>query len=100
MEMTDSADRKVVNTDGSSYLGNEFGSGGDGPMDPRIAKLEADVDNIKTNIGDMKVDNRASFGKIDTDIRDLRSTERTSFLWLLAALFGLAGLIAKGFDWI
>lgn len=62
-------------------------------METRIAKLESDVDHIKTNIGDIK-----------TDIKELRNHQRTDFRTLFGALIiaglGLASLMAKGFGWL
>ena len=68
------------------------GSGGDG-VEARIARVESDVKNIFIHLGDIK-----------TDIRELRSDIKTDFRILWGALFvatiGLAGLLAKGFEWI
>jgi hypothetical protein len=62
-------------------------------MGPRIAKLEAAVDHIQKDIGDIKL-----------DIRSLRDNARTDFRLLFGALIlaalGLAGIMARGFHWL
>ena len=69
------------------------GAGGGSGMEPRVARLESDVENIKNNIGDIKL-----------DIREIRKKTDLQFLitWggLIAVALGLAGVMAKGFKWI
>lgn len=69
------------------------GSGGGDRMEARVAKLESDVENIKANVSDIKA-----------DIRGLRDKLDRQFLvtWggLIAAVLGLAWLMAKGFKWL
>ena len=48
--------------------------GGEPPMESRIARLEADVDNINTNIADIK-----------TDIRELRNQGK----WMISVIGGI-----------
>jgi hypothetical protein len=70
---------------------------GSGPHDPgmeaRIAKLEAHVEHIQRDIGEIK-----------TDLRDIRRALETDFRLifgaLIAASLGLAGVMAKGFHWL
>ncbi|MBB5047522.1 hypothetical protein HNR60_002279 [Rhodopseudomonas rhenobacensis] len=61
-------------------------------MGPRIAKLEAAVEHIQRDIGDIK-----------TDLRTLRDNARGDFRLLFGAIIsvavGMAGLMAKGFHW-
>lgn len=62
-------------------------------MDARIAKLEANVDHIQSDIADLKEDVRG--------IRaDMRSDFRLLFGALIAVALGLAGLMAHGFKWL
>jgi len=79
--------QRVIN-----QYGNGGGSGGDG-VESRIARVESDVKNIFIHLGDIKI-----------DIRELRSDIKTDFRILWGALFvatiGLAGMLAKGFEWI
>lgn len=42
--------------DGSDQQANNSGGGGGMSLEPRVAKLESDVENIKVNIADMKKD--------------------------------------------
>jgi hypothetical protein len=62
-------------------------------MEPRIAKLEAAVDHIQRDIGDIKI-----------EVRTLRENARTDFRVLFGALIfatiGLAGMMAHGFHWL
>lgn len=68
-------------------------SGGGGGMEARIAKLETDVEYIKRDMGEIKVDVK--------DLRvDLRVDFRTLFGALIIAALGLAALMAHGFGWI
>ena len=71
---------------------NGGGGGGDN-MEARIAKLESDVKHIDGNLVRMW-----------DDLRELRTDIKTDFRILWGALFvatiGLAGLLAKGFEWI
>jgi hypothetical protein len=58
-----------------------------------IAKLEAHIEHIRSDIG-----------KIKNDIRKIKRHDRTDFRLLFGALIfvalGLAGIMAKGFHWI
>ncbi len=72
--------------------------GGDGGgtfngMEARVAKLEAAIEHIQTDIADIK-----------GDVRSLRDNARTDFRVLFGAVIavalGLAALMAKGFHWV
>lgn len=70
--------------------------GGDGTfdgMEARVAKLEAAMEHIERDVGDIK-----------TDIRGLRGDQKSDFRLLFGALItvalGLAALMAKGFGWL
>lgn len=69
------------------------GSGYDGGMEARVAKLEALAEST---------DRRLT--TVEQDIRGLRSDQRQDFriTWggLIAAVLALAGLMAKGFNWL
>ena len=82
-------DTKRVTTENDNSGGS---IGGDG-VEARIARVESDFKNILIQLGDIK-----------TDIRELRRYIKTDFRILWGALFvatiGLAGLLAKGFEWI
>jgi hypothetical protein len=62
-------------------------------MGARIAKLEAAVEHIERDIGDIK-----------TELRGLRGEARVDFRLLFGAIIavalGIAGLMAKGFHWL
>lgn len=62
-------------------------------MEPRVAKLEANVEHIQKDIAEIK-----------TDIRGLRDSLWSHFLIVFGAIIfvalGLAGLMARGFKWL
>jgi hypothetical protein len=62
-------------------------------MEPRVAKLEAAVEHIQQDIGEIK-----------SDVRTLRDNARSDFRILFAAIIavavGLAGMMARGFHWL
>jgi hypothetical protein len=62
-------------------------------MEPRVAKLEAAVEHIQQDIGEIK-----------SDVRTLRDNARSDFRILFAAVIavalGLAGMMARGFHWL
>jgi len=62
-------------------------------MEPRVAKLEAAVEHIRRDIGDIK-----------SDVRALRDNARSDFRFLFGAVIavalGLAGMMARGFHWL
>jgi hypothetical protein len=62
-------------------------------MEMRVAKLEASVEYIQRDIGDIKIEVRGLRA-------DARSDFRLLFGALIAAVLALAGLMAKGFHWI
>jgi hypothetical protein len=69
-------------------------SGGDGSgIESRVAKIEAAIEHIQTDIADMK-----------TEIRSLRQDAKGDFRVLFGAIIavalGIAGLMAKGFHWL
>jgi hypothetical protein len=62
-------------------------------MEARVAKLEAAVEHIRTDVADIK-----------GDVRSLRDNARGDFRVLFGAVItvalGLAALMAKGFHWL
>lgn len=68
------------------------GDGGGGDMQARVAKLESDVEHIKTTLKEIK-----------EDVREIKRDARTDFRFLFGAIItaslGLAGMMAKGFHW-
>ena len=66
-------------------------AGGDG-MDARIAKLESDVGHMRTDIQEIK-------GDVKEIKKDAREDFRTVCALIIAAVLGLAALMAKGFKW-
>jgi hypothetical protein len=69
------------------------GGGDDRGMEARIARLEAATAHVEKDIGDVK-----------TELRALRSDQRSDFrlTWgaVIAVALGLAALMAKGFGWL
>lgn len=68
------------------------GNGGGDDMLVRVAKLESDVEHIKTALKDIK-----------EDLREIKRDARTDFRMLFGAIItvalGLAALMSKGFHW-
>ena len=81
-----------VTQDGRGFDGGS-GGGNNGAMEARVAKLEASMEYIQREIGEIK-----------TDVRQIKDHARTDFRMLFGALIavalGLAGLMAKGFHWL
>jgi hypothetical protein len=61
-------------------------------MEARVAKLEASVAHIERDIAEIKL-----------DLREIRQEFRQEFkivyAFIITATLGLAGLMAKGFQW-
>ena len=74
-------------------LEKEKGSsgGGGGNMEARIAKLESDVENIKSNTSEMNTEIRNMRSRNDKDFRILVSMQFTTIL-------GIVGLLVKIFS--
>lgn len=66
------------------------GGGDNGGMDmtERIVRVEENVKALDTRLG-----------LVERDLRDLGKKLDAHFYWILAAMVGLAGLMAKGFHW-
>lgn len=67
-------------------------------LESRIARLESDVDIIKQDIREMRSELRG-------EIKDLRIEMRSEYrfvraLMMFLAFLLLAGMMAKGFEWI
>ncbi len=75
----------------SEGLADSTGGGRNG-LEARIAKVEAAMEHMQADIGDIK-----------QDVREIRKNARSDFLWHLAALSAgfmiLLGVMAKGFKW-
>ncbi|TMS58943.1 hypothetical protein MW7_007200 [Imbroritus primus] len=66
-------------------------------MEARVAKLEAGIEYIQRDITELKSELRAA----NTAITSIRTTDfRITFGAIIAVALGLAGLMAKGFNWI
>jgi len=74
------------------------------PLELQVAKLSADVENIKDDIAEIKVNLRRLDDKIESKIDALRADFSSAKVWALGLYFGLAGsmlfVMAKGFKWI
>ncbi|RXZ36572.1 hypothetical protein D9O50_08660 [Oxalobacteraceae bacterium CAVE-383] len=73
-------------------------------MESRVAKLESAVEYIQRDLADIKADIRDMKQTSSANIRDMRHASSTDFRIMFGALIavslGLAGLMAKGFQWI
>lgn len=83
----------------------------DGGMEPRVARLESDVGHIKSDVADLKTEarlHREALSKFGTEVnaefrairKDMSMDFRLLFGALIAVALGLAGLLAKGFEWL
>ena len=62
---------------------------GDMELKERVIRMEESLKGVDTRLG-----------LVEKDLRELVKKIDGNFLWLLAAMAGLAGLLAKGFKWI
>lgn len=80
-------------------------------IEARIARLESDVDHMRVDIADIKVDLRAlrdrvdgHAERIDTKIDALREELHAAKVWALLLYIALAGgmyaTLARSFGWI
>ena len=83
------------------------GGNGGGGMEARVAKLEAGMEHVIRELGDVKQDIREIKGDIKSihkNMSDLRKDMNSGFFRarteLIALAVGLAGLMAKGFHWL
>ncbi|MFN3075499.1 MAG: hypothetical protein ABT940_01185 [Alphaproteobacteria bacterium] len=74
-------------------IANSGGDGHDGGMESRIAKLEAGMEHVQRNVGDLRVDYRDFRKAVDRDFR-------LTWGMVIAGFLGLAWLMAKGFHWL
>jgi hypothetical protein len=73
--------------------GTPPGGGTFPPMEARVARLEASVEHIERDIAEMKIDGRSLRDRVERDFR-------ITWAGIMALGLGLAGLMAKGFDWL
>ncbi|MCU5772740.1 hypothetical protein N5923_12385 [Erwiniaceae bacterium BAC15a-03b] len=92
------------------YLASWSGNGRVG-METRVAKLETNVEHIKNSITDIKHDIREFKGEVQefkksvhAEFKEVRRQARTDFRLLFGTIItvalGMAGLMAKGFQWL
>lgn len=95
---------KVTSSSSSESPTNTSGGGGGSDMEARVARLEADVEHIKNDIHDIKLDLREIRRDMKSDFDAARNRDDNNFRLLFAALIavalGLAGMMAKGFNWL
>lgn len=66
-------------------------------MEARVAKLEAALEFVQRDIGQL----RSDVGELRKDISAIRTTDfRLLFGAIIAVALGLAGMMAKGFHWL
>ena len=68
-------------------------------METRVSKLETAVEHVQAGLADIKATLRIHDAKFDS-LRDRMERDfRLLFGALIAVTLGLAGLMAKGFQW-
>lgn len=83
----------------------------DGGLEPRVAKLESDVAHLRSDVAEIRIDSRAiredqvrSHREVQSEFtalrREMKQDFRVQFGSLIVSTLGLAGLLAKGFEWI
>ncbi len=78
---------------------DQLSSGGGGnDMEARVAKLESDVEHIRTDVSDIKVELRTFKTEHAKDFRMLVGLHITTLLGLLAVISGMAGVLVKLFS--
>lgn len=80
-----------------SVISRQLRIGGEPPdnrdMEPRVAKLEAAMDYVQRDLGEIRKDIR--------EIKDhARADFRVIFGAIIAVALGLAAMMAKGFHWL
>jgi hypothetical protein len=73
---------------------------GEPNMEVRLAKLEAHVEHIQSDISEIKADLRDLRKDVKDDFKDVRGDIYKLLAALIAAVLGLAGIMAKGFGWL
>jgi len=86
------------------------GDGGNG-MEARLAKVESDIEYIKRDVGEinadikeLKSDVKDEFKEVKGEFKDVKKEIKDDFRITFGALIlvavSLAGMMAKGFDWL
>lgn len=105
------SDNNVVDFGSVNQPKKKQGNGGGDDLEARVAKLESDVEYIKRDIQDIKTEirqhrseNTEEFKSVRAEIKEVRELHHKDFRILFGALItvalGLAGLMAKGFNWL
>lgn len=66
-------------------------------LDSRVARIESDISYLKRDVAELKADVK---DMRNIDIKDIRKEMNRNLFYLLGALVGLAGVMAKGFHWL
>lgn len=65
----------------------------DGQIEPRLARIEAVLEYVQRDVGELK-----------SDVREMRQEHRSDFRMLFSAIItlalGMATMMAKTFDWL
>ncbi len=78
----------------------QTGSGGNGGVEARIARLESDVAHLCTDVADIKLDLRELRKDMYGEFKTIRDDFRILWGALMFLGIGLAGMMAKGFGWL
>jgi septal ring factor EnvC (AmiA/AmiB activator) len=72
-------------------------------MEARVARIETSVSHIETDIADIKIDIREIESTLSSFKDEVHNSftqiKREFFLALVFVALGLAGMMAKGFNW-
>jgi hypothetical protein len=69
-------------------------------VEARVARLEASVEHIERDIGEIKADARSMRQTLERLHDRMDNDFRITWAGLIGSTLGLAGLMAKGFGWL
>ena len=76
----------------------------DARIDKLGAELRSEIAGVRVETAKLGTELRGEINGVRSEVASVRSVQWTTFLWLLALLFGtfggLLGVMAKGFHWL
>lgn len=84
----------------NNSLISNAGNGGDGmDLEPRVAKIEANIEHINKSVEEIKLDLRVLRSDMNNSLKEIHSDMKHHFFWLLGTIFALGAIMAHGFHW-
>lgn len=69
-------------------------------MEARIARLDSDAAHIRSDISEIKTDQRSTRDKIDSLVDRIASAQVWALVLYIALAGAIFGAMARGFGWI